>query len=209
VEIPVPREQYQVSIEQRRNATKYLREGRDAVERHVNNLTEEQWNFKPSAQEWSILGVLEHLVIFEAFTHQVISSMKDTPLDGSDHDPGEIEQFLLRTVPDRSKKLQTPLPGHPSGRWKSAEALEQFLLLRARTQELLEESPFLRGRIVPNPLYSSPDWDGYSWIIAAALHTSRHILQIEELKNDPGFPRDSGADARSSLAGGSSVPTVR
>src|SRR5258707_12119721 len=188
---------------------KYLTETRDAVELYVNNLTEEQWNFKLSAQRWSILNVLEHLVLFETYTHYVISNMKDLPPDESDHDPLEIEQFLLRTVPDRSKKLQSPVPGHPTGRWDSTEAIEQFLLLRARTQELLEESPYLRGRIVPNPLYSSPDWDGYSWIIAAALHTSRHILQIEELKNDPGFPRDSGADARSSLAESSSVPTLR
>jgi DinB superfamily len=167
---------------------RYLTETRDAVERSVNSLTEAQWNFKPSAQRWSILNVLEHLVLFETYTHYVISSMKDLPPDESDHDPLEIEQFLLRTVPDRSKKLQSPVPGHPTGRWDSTEAIEQFLLARAKTQELLEESSYLRGRIVPNPLYSSPDWDGYCWIIATALHTGRHIMQLEDLKNDPSFP---------------------
>lgn len=177
---------------------KYLTDTRDAVERYVNSLTEAQWNFKPSAQKWSILDVLEHLVIFETFTHKVISSMKDLPPDESDHGPLELELFILGTVPDRSKKLQSPLPGQPTGRWKSTEAIEQFLLARARTQELLEESPYLRGRIVPNPLYSSPDWDGYSWIIALALHSARHIIQIEELKSDPSFPLDSRTIHRAS-----------
>jgi len=181
---------HQVSIEQRRKATKYLTETRDAVERHVSHLTEAQWNFKPSAQRWSILDVLEHLVIFETFTHHVVTSMKDIPLNESDYDSLEIEQFLLRTVSDRSKKLKSPVPGHPTGRWKSTEVLEQFLNARAGTQQLLEESPYLRGRIVPNLLYSSPDWDGYSWIIASALHSARHLMQIEELKNDPGLPHD-------------------
>jgi DinB superfamily len=190
VEIPMPQERHQLSIEQRRNVMKYLTETRDAVEGHVNNLTEAQWTFKPSAQRWSILDVLEHLVIFENYTHYVISSMKDIPPDESDHDSMELEQFLLRTVSDRSKKLQTPVPGQPTGRWKSTEVIVQFLLARARTQELLEESPYLRGRIVPNPLYSSPDWDGYSWIFASALHCTRHIMQIEELKKDPSFPPD-------------------
>jgi DinB superfamily len=188
LETPIPPKRHQLSIEQRRNAIKYLAETRDAVQLHVNRLTEEQWNFKPSAQRWSILNVLEHLILFETYTHYVISSMKDLPPDESDHDPLEIEQFLLRTVPDRSKKLQSPVPGHPTGRWDSTEAIEQFLRARAITQELLEESLYLRGRIVPNPLYSSPDWDGYSWIIATALHTARHIMQIEDLKNDPSFP---------------------
>ena len=188
MEIPIPQERYQLSIEQRSTAMRYLTETRDAVERSVNSLTEAQWNFKPSAQRWSTLNVLEHLVLFETYTHYVISSMKDLPPDESDHDPLEIEQFLLRTVPDRSKKLQSPVPGHPTGRWDSTEAIEQFLLARAKTQELLEESSYLRGRIVPNPLYSSPDWDGYCWIIATALHTGRHIMQLEDLKNDPSFP---------------------
>ena len=188
MEIPIPQERYQLSLEQRSTAMRYLTETRDAVERSVNSLTEAQWNFKPSAQRWSTLNVLEHLVLFETYTHYVISSMKDLPPDESDHDPLEIEQFLLRTVPDRSKKLQSPVPGHPTGRWDSTEAIEQFLLARAKTQELLEESSYLRGRIVPNPLYSSPDWDGYCWIIATALHTGRHIMQLEDLKNDPSFP---------------------
>ena len=191
MEIPIPQEQHQLSLEQRSNAMKYLTETRDAVERSVNSLTEAQWNFKPSAERWSILDVLEHLVIFDTYTYQVIRSMKDLPPDESTHDPLEIEHFLLRTISDRSKKLQSPVPGHPTGRWKSTEAIEQFLLARARIQELLEKSPYLRGRIVPNPLYSSPNWDGYSWIIASALHSARHIMQIEELKSDPSFPLDS------------------
>jgi DinB superfamily len=58
-------ERHALTIEQRRNALKYLTETRDAVKRHVTNLTEAQWNFKPSEQRWSILDVLEHLVIFE------------------------------------------------------------------------------------------------------------------------------------------------
>jgi DinB superfamily len=178
---------------------KYLTKTRDAVERSVNNLTEAQWNFKPSAQRWSILDVLEHLVLFEIYTHYVIASMEDLAPDKSDHDPREIEQFLLRAVPDRSKTLQSPVPGHPTGRWNSAEAIEQFLLARAKTQQILEESPYLRGRIVPNPLYSSPDWDGYCWIIATALHTTRHTLQIENLKNDPKFPQASLTTNRASV----------
>src|ERR1700736_1342435 len=79
MEIIIPQERHALTIEQRRNALKYLTETRDAVKRHVTNLTEAQWNFKPSEQRWSILDVLEHLVIFETYTHHVISSMKDLP----------------------------------------------------------------------------------------------------------------------------------
>jgi hypothetical protein len=50
-----------------------------------------------------------------------------------------------------------PVPGRPTGRWDSTEAMEQFLLARARTQELLEESSYLRGRIVPNPVQIGMD----------------------------------------------------
>lgn len=178
-----------LSIEHQHIAMTYLTETRDALERHVSNLTDIQWNFRTSAQTWSILDVLEHLVLFEIYTHYVICSMQDLAVpDKSEHDPQEVEQFLLRAVPDRSKKFQSPEPGLPAGRWKPSEAVEQFALARARTQQLLEESPYLRGRTVLNPLYSLSDWDGYCWIIAAGLHTARHIMQIEELKNNPRFP---------------------
>src|SRR5260370_9952131 len=111
MKIRIHQEQHGLSIEQRRNAMKYLTETREAVERHVAQLTEAQWNFKPSAQKWSILDVLEHLVLFENYTHYVISSMKEVPPNESDYDPLAIERFLLSTVSDRSKKLQSPVPG--------------------------------------------------------------------------------------------------
>jgi hypothetical protein len=31
--------------------------------------------------------------------------------------------------------------------------------------------------------------DGYQWILLMAGHTERHVLQIEEVKRQPGFPR--------------------
>lgn len=130
---PTPQKRHELSIEQRRKAMKYLPETRDVLELSVSNLTEEQWNFKPSAQRWSVLDVLEHLVFFETYTYYVTSSMKDLPPDESGYDPLEIEQFLLNAVPDRSKKLQSLALGHPTCRWNSIEVIEQFLLARART----------------------------------------------------------------------------
>jgi hypothetical protein len=191
VETTIPQEHRQLSIEEQRNAMKYLTETRDTLEMHVSNLTDAQWNFKPSPQKWSILDVLEHLVVFEGYSHYVIGSMKDLASAKSDHDSREIEQFILGAVPDRSKTLQSPEPGHPTGRWASTEIVEQFLLARARTLELVKESSYLRGRIVHNPLYSPSDWDGYCWVLATALHTGRHTLQIEDIKNDIRFSQAS------------------
>lgn len=188
MEAPIHQVLNPLSIEQKLVAMKSLTETREALKEHVNNLTDAQWNFKHSTQTWSILNILEHLVIFETYIHQMIGSMKDLPPDESNRDPQEVEQFILGAVTDRSHKIESPEPGHPTGRWKPSEAIKLFLLARARTRQLLEESPYLRGRIVPNPLYSSPNWDGYCWIIATALHTARHIMQIEDLKNNPRFP---------------------
>jgi hypothetical protein len=181
-------EQDQISPDERRRAMTHLIEGRDILVRCLTGLTETQWTFKPSLQRWSILEVLEHLLIFETTVHGLISSMEDLPVDNSNHNAREVEQFILTTVPDRSKKLRTVIQGEPTGRLKSGEALDQFLLARARTQKLLDESTYLRGRIIPNPLYTVSDWDGYLWILALALHTIRHTVQIEELKNGADLP---------------------
>ncbi len=189
--------QYQLSVDDRRKAMKYLIEGRDTLVRHVSGLTRPQWTFKPSAERWSILEVLEHLLIFETTVHMLVGMMKDLPLDTSNRNPLEVEEFILATVLDRSKRLRTPIQGEPTGRGKSDQVLDQFLQARARTQELLEESHYLRGRIIPNPLYATSDWDGYIWILGAGLHTIRHTLQIVELKTEASFPLADEVNATS------------
>jgi hypothetical protein len=31
--------------------------------------------------------------------------------------------------------------------------------------------------------------DGYQWILLVAGHTERHVLQIEEVKREAGYPK--------------------
>jgi hypothetical protein len=173
----------QPDIAERAKAADYLRSTQTQLLQIVDGLTEEQMKFRPSADSWSIADIVEHLVIFEGYAHNILEDMPNAPLATQEHVPAERDAFILHTIPDRLKKITTPEPGQPIGRWAPAEAVAQFRQARARTLELLETSQFLRGHILPNPLYGPNGlWDGFEWILGVAAHTVRHTEQAAEVR---------------------------
>ena len=45
-----------------------------------------------------------------------------------------------------------------------------------------------RDHLGPHPVFGA--LDGYQWILLLSAHSERHTKQIEEVKADPGFPKD-------------------
>jgi len=122
----------------------------------------------------------------EGRVHAIIRNMNNEPEVEPGRQNKEIDEFIVREVPNRSIKVKAPQPICPSNRWTGAEARELFLAGREQTMQLLA-APLLRGRVRPHPLFGP--WDGYQWLLAAASHSARHTGQICEIKADPDFPR--------------------
>ena len=87
---------------------------------------------------------------------------------------------------DRSQKRQAPEQVLPAGQFPSlGTAIAAFKNARGQTIEFVRgASAGLRGLKAQGPL---GDMDGYQILLLTALHTERHALQIDEIKNDPAY----------------------
>jgi hypothetical protein len=185
-----------LTTEQIAQASHHLSTTRDALVELVAGLWGSQWNFRPTAESWSIAENVEYLVLIEGRVHAIIRNMENAPEAISCARQIEMDAFILNEVPKRSTKVKAPEPVCPEGRWSGVEALHCFLAGREQTIQLLA-APLLRGRVRPHPLFGS--WDGYQWLLAVGSHTQRHTEQIREVRAHPMFPSAAGVVTIQSL----------
>jgi hypothetical protein len=62
------------------------------------------------------------------------------------------------------------------------------LKARAMTIELMKNTPDLRAHATDSPL--GQKLDGYEWLLFIAAHSERHTKQIQEVKDNPNFPKN-------------------
>jgi uncharacterized damage-inducible protein DinB len=157
----------------------------------IAGLSKAQWNFKPGPDRWSVAECAEHIAVTEDFNFELVTKKilqspaapeKQVEVQGKD-------EFVLRTMADRSSKRVASEALQPAGRWRDAESLaahfkqsrDRLIAYVETTQDDLR-SHFLAHRAVGL-------LDGYQWILLMAGHTERHVLQIEEVKAQAGFPK--------------------
>lgn len=156
-----------------------LNETRARLLSTVEGLTDEQLNWKPSDDVWSIAQILEHLVLVESGCAKAARlGLKQERT----YVPRDLS--LEQTLTDRSRKVNAPKISQPSSEFKSStELLEQMASTRARLVEMLagvENADDLNTTSppVPHPVFG-PLSSG-QWLTSIVLHEMRHIAQIEE-----------------------------
>jgi hypothetical protein len=150
----------------------------------VAGLSPAQLAFKPSPDSWSVKDVVEHLGIAEPqYWTQVQDSLKQ-PASG--YTPEATDAGILWYGIDRTNRATTGEARVPDGRFKSAaEALAAFRALRATMlQQARTSTDDYRGRKLVGG-----NMDVYQWFLMISTHSMRHILQIQEIKASPGYPR--------------------
>lgn len=181
----------QLTKQEREKAMAYLKETRDNFLDSIKGLSEEQWNFKPAPDRWSVAEVAEHIGIAEQTLFAMVTGMVlKSPPDPSKREAAKgKEDQIIRTIPNRTTKAQAPEILKPIGRWKTRDALtEEFKKSRGAVVELIQNSNEpLRDHFGPNPVFQ--ELDAYQWIFFIAAHTARHTAQILEVKADAGFPK--------------------
>jgi hypothetical protein len=168
----------------------YLETTKQNIVDATKGLSAAQWNFKPSPFKWSVAQVMEHIAASEDLLRQMAEGqIKQAPTGpGPERDVKQTDSKVLELVPDRSRKFQAPEQLRPRNQFGSPEAsLKHFLESRAKTVELLKNTPDLRGHVADSGLLGKVD--GFERILFVAAHSERHTKQLLEVKADPNFPK--------------------
>ena len=168
----------------------YLETTKKNIVDATRGLSAAQWNFKPSPFKWSVAQVMEHIAASEDLLRQIAEGQikQAPPGPGPERDLKQTDNKVLELVPDRSRKFQAPEQLRPRNQFGSPEAsLKHFLESRAKTVELLKNTPDLRGHVADSGLLGKVD--GFERILFVAAHSERHTKQLLEVKADPNFPK--------------------
>jgi len=174
------------SNDERNEVIQYLDQTRGGLIDAVASLTENQANFKPAPDAWSVAGIVEHLAIVEDRVIARISQMLESVPSSSNSGIESNDADLFGKVADRSQKVQAPAPIHPTGQ-PLASSLERLTVTRGVLDGLIQSVPSdFRRRSMPHPVLGP--LDGHQWLVTLAGHCSRHTQQILETKSAPQFP---------------------
>lgn len=167
----------------------YFEETFQHLKDNVSNLNQEQLQFKPSEDQWSVSQCLEHITL----TEEMIFGSIEEYLQNSPRaeDRGNIklsDQEILNFLTDRTEKFKASEDLTPIGKYTDVEvALNDLKNQREALHKLLENTSIddLRNRVNESPFGPI---DVYQSILFMGAHTARHTLQIEEIKSNPNFP---------------------
>jgi hypothetical protein len=117
----------------------------------IEDVSEEQWNWKPAPDRWSVGQTAEHILLAESTLFRAVGQAIKAPPDPNweEKTAGKTE-LLERVMPDRSGKAVAPEPVQPQGLSK-AEVMRRFKELRANTIKFARRHRFpsrnIPGRI--------------------------------------------------------------
>lgn len=182
--------EFKLTDEERTKAIDHLTQSREKVLATVEGLSEEQLNFKPSEESWSIAEIVEHLAISENAIPQAIDGALQETADVSRRSEVSMtDDELIAMITDRSHKIKTSEAFEPSGKFGSyEETLQNFLDKREENLNYIRTTEDdLRNHYSKFPFGTV---DAYQVMLFMSGHTERHTQQMEEVKADPGYPQD-------------------
>ncbi|MBA4055070.1 MAG: DinB family protein [Marivirga sp.] len=151
-----------------------------------------QLNFKSSPESWSVAECVEHIAISESnFFGMIQETLKEAADPARRSEIKISDEQLYHAITDRSQRVKTNEAFQPTGKFGShAETLKEFIKKReASVIYIKNTSDDLRNHFFTFPAEVLGTVDAYQLLLFAAGHSKRHTLQIEEVKNNPGFPK--------------------
>jgi hypothetical protein len=167
-----------------------LTRSRDALIKETENLSEAQWNFKESADRWSIKEIVEHIgiweLIFQREINQALRAGPQADLQKAAKPDSVYLGFIMEEHPhittESTKPFTFSVPmgltdGKTNLAWVNKLRNESLSYIRTTHDDL--RAYFLKsGR--PNV---------HQIFINTFGHTDRHIRQIKKVKAHPGYMR--------------------
>lgn len=175
--------------EDRKAIISYLKKTRDELIEKVKSLTVAQWTYKPSPEVWSVAEICEHILKAEAVVLRRVDNIaamthKPELMSGYKEKGEEMIAFIV----GREKKFQAPEPVAPAG---TIESPDEFISAFERRRE--ETMAYVKSLHKPVKAYYEVfgpvgEVNGYHWLMFISAHTQRHMVQLDGVVADPGFP---------------------
>lgn len=177
--------------EERARAVDYLKQTQKDFRAATADLSQAQWKFKAAPDKWSIAETAEHIALSEDTIWQLVSGkiMKSPAAPEKRAEVQGKEETIMKMIPDRSRKAESPEQLRPTGKWASqAELVKAFDATRGQEIAFLTETQEdLRSHFEEHPFLKT--LDAWQWLIFNGAHGKRHTAQILEVKADPNFPK--------------------
>ena len=150
----------------------------------VSGLSPAQLRFRPAPGSWSILEVVDHLVVAEPIYWQDLQEALQAP-PAKQRRPATDEGVLWYGI-DRTQRQKAIATEEPKGQLRDVQAgLDALGKLHARMLQYVKSTnDDLRAHVVERE-----QSDAYQWLLLISTHAQRHILQVREIKADPKFPK--------------------
>ena len=169
-----------MNSEERSALLEILKNNENRLMTSIDKSSETVFLWKPSPTAWSMAEIVEHIGNTEAGLLQSIQQKGENIRDTI---PATFpEDKIIRTITNRSRKVQAPEFLIPTGRFKSkAEAMAGFKKIRLQVENFVKTTDLPLEKIAFNHFILGLI-DAKGWIVFMAGHCERHILQMEENK---------------------------
>ena len=180
-----------LTLEEREKVIQLLRGSQRDFLKSVQDLSSEQWSWKPAPDRWSAGEVAEHILLSEsALFAKVQEALSNPPNPEWEKKTAGKTEFLEKVMPNRLGRAQAPEGIQPQGKLSRAEIMSRYAEARERTLRFAQETKAaLKEHTAEHPFPVFNTLSAWQWLLYIPLHNTRHVKQIEEVKATPGFPQ--------------------
>ena len=179
----------ELTKKEREDAASYFKETQKAVADQFKGMSQNQLKWKPADSVWSITDCVEHIALSEKNLFDwAMGTLKTEANPAKRSELKRSDEEVRKTITDRSFRVKTREGFIPTGQFGDAkQTLKVFDERReALIKYIKETKDDLRNHFAESPFGLV---DTYQLLLFLSAHTKRHTLQIEELKANPGFPK--------------------
>jgi hypothetical protein len=176
-----------MSKEDREHLLVHMEMTAQMVAEQVRGLSPAQLEYKASPDRWSIREVVSHLAVAEPDYWRDLQKALKAPPDMTGKKSSATDADIMWYGIDRVVHTKTGGGHEKVDTYKDlGTALGKFQALRATMINYIKTTD---DDMRAHRFGDREAIDCWQWMLEISTHAERHIQQIREVKNDPGFPR--------------------